>query len=173
MPVYLVYICAAALLIGIAALLFFFLRARRNKTNNGMPSDEPRFVKLILHEHSCTAEENEYELVRTEKGVRISNFFGNWWDAGEGVHSRKNCLAKRRGGSMELYDELVGKLSDIGVMDWDGFDETDPDVCDGGGFWLEIELEDGRIITASGMNAYPKGYNELISILRGLFEKKE
>lgn len=170
MPQQILYIILGAFaLLALAAVLFFVFRKRLA----AKPSKTAlRFKKLILHEHGCTAEENEYELLKTENGVRISNYFGNWWDAGEGVHSRKNCLAKRRGGSQQLYNELAELLGSLGVASWNGFDETNPHVCDGGGFSLEIELENGETIFARGMNAYPPHYQELVSRLQGLFDRQ-
>ena len=181
------------MLIMIAALCYFYnmrllrKKARRKKMKSRSRIDcvqsskgvlsllngELAFTRLILHESGGSAEENEYELVKTEKGVRISNFFGNWWDSSEDVQSRKNCLAKRRGGGVHLYKELAERFGKLGVEAWDGFGERNPDLFDSDGFWLEIELEDGRTITASGSNAYPPNYYEFIDILRGLFENKE
>ncbi|MBR3298230.1 MAG: hypothetical protein IKI64_03395 [Clostridia bacterium] len=131
-----------------------------------------RFAKLVLHEYGSTAEESEFELIKTVDGLRISNYFGNWWDEGKGEHSRKNCLAKRRRGSMELYNELTDELGRLNIASWNGFNENDPDVCDGMGFWLELELENGERICASGMNAFPPDYHVLAAKLHSLFESK-
>lgn len=173
MQFYLWLIIGSAAAILLAAICFVCWRGFRRRVEKKQSCGELRFTKLILHESGCVAEENEYELVKTEKGIRISNFFGNWWDSGEGVHSRKNCLAKRRGGGMQLYEELAKRFGELGVEAWDGFDETDQNVLDGDGFWLEIELEDGGTVSAHGTNAYPPNYHEFIGILRGLFEKRE
>lgn len=167
MPDYawIIAICAASVLLAalIAAAII------KKKISKRADSGALRFTKLLLHEYGCTAEENEYELIKTEKGIRISNYFGNWWDEGNAEHSRKNCLAKRRGGNMELYTELSEELGRLGVASWNGFDETDENVCDGGGFWLDIELEDGGNIHARGANAYPQNYHKLLDRLKGLF----
>lgn len=131
-----------------------------------------RFNKLVLHEYGSAAEESEYELIKTDDGLRISNYFGNWWDEGKGEHSRKNCLAKRKRGSMELYNELAEELAALDVASWNGFRENDADACDGVGFWFELELENGERISASGMNAFPPDYNELAAKIHSLFENK-
>ena len=70
---------------------------------------------------------------------------------------------------MELYTELSAELGRLGVASWNGFDGTDDNVCDGGGFWLGIELEDGDNIHARGVNAYPPNYHQLLDRLKGLF----
>lgn len=172
MPPYLWVIipCSVCVLFG-AVFAAYRIKTKRKKQLVG--NGELRFTSLLLHEYGCTAEESEYELIKTERGIRISNYFGNWWDDGDGEHSRKNCLAKRRGGNMALYDELCAEFESLGIASWNGFDETDDDVCDGGGFWLDIELENGDRIHARGMNAYPPNYSYFIERLRSLFGAKK
>ena len=171
MPDYawIIVFCAVSALIAAFIAAVVIKRKRRKRADNG----DLRFTKLLLHEYGCTAEENEYELIKTEKGLRISNYFGNWWDEVDGEKSRKNCLAKRRGGNMALYNELSSELGRLGIASWNGFDETDENVCDGGGFWLDIELEDGGNIHARGSNAYPPNYHQFLDRLKSLFGETE
>ena len=60
----------------------------------------------------------------------------------------------------EDYMSMLSQLATEQRMDkWDGFDKINKRVLDGESFSLEIVLADGRIINASGSNAYPKNYN--------------
>ncbi|MBR5947095.1 MAG: hypothetical protein IKZ82_00420 [Clostridia bacterium] len=160
----------AIVIILAAAFGIYFDRKKRHRS---ITFAALRFKKLVLHEYGRTAEENEYELIRTEKGLRISNYFGNWWDDDNGERSRKNCLARRRSGSLELYGEIVKDFERLDIASWNGFNETDPDVCDGQGFWLEIVLDNGSLISARGINAFPPNYRKFIEMIHGLFDNKE
>lgn len=161
--------CALTAATSVLIALFVSKRCKRLKRE----SQSLAFKKLVLHVRSTMVEENEYELIKTDKGLRISNYFGNWWNEDDADRSRKNCLAKRRGGSLELYNALLKDLDRLGIASWNGFNETDPNVSDGGGFWLEIELENGELISACGTNAYPPNYYEFIEIVRGLFSERK
>jgi len=43
---------------------------------------------------------------------------------------------------------------------WNGFDRVDRTALDGTDFDLKIHYEDGQTLSASGSNAFPKGYKE-------------
>jgi len=53
---------------------------------------------------------------------------------------------------------LAGVVEEYGLERWDGFNDSQPDVLDGEGFWLEIRLTDGTHILARGDNAFPEDY---------------
>ena len=46
------------------------------------------------------------------------------------------------------------------VHNWDGFRGINRHVCDGSGFTLDIDYEDGREVSAHGMNKFPSGYRD-------------
>lgn len=168
---HLLWLILISIVILIFAAIFVYFRTRKKRSMDALGA--LRFRKLVFHEYGSTAEESAYELIKTETWLRISNYFGNWWDDGEGEHSRINCLAKRRRGSIELYNELAKEFGRLDIASWNGFDARDPNVCDGEGFWFALELESGEFINACGMNSFPPNYREFIEILHGLFANKD
>ena len=65
---------------------------------------------------------------------------------------------------------LERAVEDYGLERWDGFDESEPDVLDGEGFWLEIRLTDGTSIRARGDNAFPEGYFEAMGTIQDILD---
>ena len=61
-------------------------------------------------------------------------------------------------------------VEDYGLERWDGFDESEPNVLDGEGFWLEIGLTDGTHILARGDNAFPEDYFEAMDALQRILD---
>ena len=68
-----------------------------------------------------------------------------------------------QGMDSETADALMRIIDEYDVPRWDGFDESEENVLDGEGFWLEIALTDGTRITARGENACPENYFPAIS----------
>ena len=68
-----------------------------------------------------------------------------------------------QGMDSETADALMRIIDEYDVPRWDGFDESEENVLDGEGFWLEIALTDGTSITARGENAFPENYFPAIS----------
>lgn len=70
-------------------------------------------------------------------------------------------------------NELMQALSELVVIhnirNWDGFRKHDSAVLDGYSFGLNVGLQDGTEITASGSNCFPKGYGEARSAINDLF----
>lgn len=76
--------------------------------------------------------------------------------------------------SLEGFADLIREL---GLSSWNGFRGNNPNVLDGSGFGLSVSYPDGRSISASGHNAFPKDYgkrtNELCRYLNGLLEETD
>lgn len=70
-------------------------------------------------------------------------------------------------------EELMQALSELvalhNIRDWDGFRKRNSAVLDGYSFGLDVGLQDGTEITASGSNCFPDGYGEARSAINDLF----
>lgn len=71
----------------------------------------------------------------------------------------------------ETVLENLGNIVSRHHLDqWNGFDKTNGMVLDGEGFSLSITLADENRITASGDNAFPKGYTDVKREICALFD---
>lgn len=72
---------------------------------------------------------------------------------------------------------LADLIRELGLSSWNGFRGNNPNVLDGSGFGLSVSYPDGRSISASGHNAFPKDYgkrtNELCRYLNGLLKETD
>ena len=77
--------------------------------------------------------------------------------------------------NLEEIKEFSQKLEESGVFEIDGFDthrDLGKHVLDGGdGFKLALVLSDGRTITSTSTNTYPKRYQEVSQVLHEFFEQ--
>ena len=71
----------------------------------------------------------------------------------------------------ETVDELTRIFEEYDVASWDGFSRYSRDVLDGEGFRLEIYLNDGSYILATGDNAFPENYHEVIGQWEEILKK--
>lgn len=67
----------------------------------------------------------------------------------------------------ELDEETIEKISQLfaeqNVDSWDKFNRRAKGVLDGSGFSFSADYEDGKHISASGDNCFPKHYGEVVS----------
>jgi len=70
---------------------------------------------------------------------------------------------------MAEADALAALMDSHDLWSWNGFDKVDKRVLDGTGFDLNIRFADGKELTASGSNAFPKGYNEAKEAIKAYF----
>ena len=68
----------------------------------------------------------------------------------------------------QIADELVRMIDEYDIRDWDGFDESNPEVDDGEFFYFSAVLADGTSIYAHGENAFPATYDPAASIMEGM-----
>ena len=68
----------------------------------------------------------------------------------------------------QTADELVRMIDEYDIRDWDGFDETNPEVDDGEFFYFSAVLTDGTSIYAHGQNAFPATYDPAASMMEGM-----
>ena len=66
---------------------------------------------------------------------------------------------------------LIDAMNNCKVTTWDGFDEVDKYVLDGGGFSMGLTLPDGKRISVHGSNAYPNDFGSFHSTVSSLFDK--
>lgn len=63
--------------------------------------------------------------------------------------------------------ELEKIVEECNVRKWNGFSKTARGVLDGEGFSLYLKYSDGTTVSASGSNAFPKGYGDFELKLQG------
>ena len=131
-----------------------------------MPSNIMKFKRVTLSETGTMAATMEYELIKTDSGVRISQYYGPW-NYHKGT-DREDCLEKRKEGNDDLYIEIAGKFDKLGIPEWNGFSKSASGVLDGYSFSFEAELMDGSTITAYGSNAYPESYRKVVELIRSV-----
>ena len=64
-------------------------------------------------------------------------------------------------------------IAQYGLMSWDGFQESNPDVLDGESFILHLAFSDGKEVQAWGDNAFPDGYDEAAARVDAIFTQEE
>ena len=62
--------------------------------------------------------------------------------------------------SEEIFNRINEWVDEYNIKSWDGYNMTQENVMDGGGFGLTITLATGETISAHGSNAYPEGYRD-------------
>ena len=85
----------------------------------------------------------------------------------EGVKEEK---ARTVAVDADFVEKLANVLNEHDVPGWNGFDERDPDIMDGIGFFLRVVTEDGAKVEAVGYMEWPDGYNEAAAAIHNLFE---
>lgn len=73
--------------------------------------------------------------------------------------------------SVKQMKTLESILAKYHVGRWDGFQENDNSVFDGGGFNLSITMKNGNEISAEGYMKWPKNYSKVVAELDSFFEK--
>ena len=124
------------------------------------------FKRSTLSETGTAASTYELEVLKTDSGVRVSEYNGPWnyWDD----TSREDCLQARVEGGEDLYQKIALQCSAFGLRSWNGFSKSDPHALDGTMFSFEATLTDGTTISAHGSNAYPDHYRAFVEYIRSL-----
>lgn len=71
--------------------------------------------------------------------------------------------------TQEEANVLSGLLDTYDLWGWSGFDKADLRALDGTAFNLFIRFEGGESLSASGSNAFPKGYAEAKMAIEAFF----
>lgn len=67
--------------------------------------------------------------------------------------------------------ELERLIGAQGLWAWNGFSGSNDFLLDGESFSLYAAFADGDVLTAHGNNAFPEGYSDGASAIRGVFER--
>lgn len=119
------------------------------------------FVSFRVSEQGTTAQHDVYEAQRTEDGVRMSHYLAEYsWSYETDDYAETRLEETTVDGGEALYLYLAGLFRECGVTDWDGFQGSNSHVLDGKMFSFEATLADGTTVSASGSNAFPKGFRE-------------
>ena len=90
-----------------------------------------------------------------------------------GWHAELSLLAREKEYVLEMTEAEAEELAAIvrrhELNRWNGFDRVDRTAKDGTSFDLNIRYEDGQALSASGSNAFPKGYREAHEDIIGFF----
>ncbi len=77
----------------------------------------------------------------------------------------------------KALEGLADRIRELGLASWNGFRRNNRNALDGYGFGLSVSYPDGRSISASGYNAFPRDYGkrtgELCRYLNGLLEEAD
>lgn len=82
------------------------------------------------------------------------------------------CAYEIRDVALDAEDAaaLRALIDECDLWSWNGFSRSSSDVLDGEWFSLSAAFGDGTQLSASGSNAFPKGYREGAAEIRGFFE---
>ena len=133
--------------------------------NENAQGEEMDFKFIRLSENNSSAEDYVYEAAAEEDGGVTLVYYTAFGYASD----ERNMVREIHAGE-DVRKEIARLLSECGVKAWDGFSESDPDVLDGSGFSLSIELADGSSIDAYGSNAWPENYYAFSGYLKGMLE---
>ncbi|MBO4534357.1 MAG: hypothetical protein J5755_00290 [Clostridia bacterium] len=68
---------------------------------------------------------------------------------------------------------VLALLNDCSVLKWDGFDGPHPKgVLDGTMFRFQLDLGDGRVVTAHGSENFPSHFHDLTAGLYAIFREQ-
>lgn len=114
------------------------------------PLEQPLELVGFTYRSSGMDSSTRMVLEKAENGTKVT------LELNYGIHTAETVVE----------DDLLGQLSALATehrMDlWDGFDMADRRVLDGEMFEVSMVTADGRILFASGSNAYPDNYHEVI-----------
>ena len=69
-----------------------------------------------------------------------------------------------------ILEQLTDLCARHNIDRWDGIDEVNREVLDGSGFSLYVKYDDGKRISAHGMNAWPEGYRAFVKEMYTILE---
>ena len=72
---------------------------------------------------------------------------------------------------LAAVDALMQIVDEYDLARWDGFSESNDQVLDGEGFWLEINLTDHTSILARGDNAFPENYFPAVGAMQEILDE--
>ena len=129
--------------------------------SSGVETDgEPMDITVFSFSHTASNAEECYRFQVSREGDEVRLYAEELFYGGRVADTAIDAAV------LEQLCELAGTY---GVADWDGFDKTKRNVRDGSGFALELLLEDGRTVSASGSNAFPENYAEVRGEIRALY----
>ena len=73
----------------------------------------------------------------------------------------------------DFIEDLENLIKEYKLNNWDGFHKSDKNVLDGNGFSFIVNYENGKSISASGYEKYPKDYSQVENAISNLFYKKQ
>ena len=125
------------------------------------------FTSITISESGSRGFTDEYELLRTEDGARLTLYSGSW-KYKDGA-DREEYVRFRVEGGEDFYKELLELLKTYKVGNWNGFTGSNPKgVLDGKQFTMSGTVNGETRIYATGSNNFPKQYRDFLKALDGL-----
>lgn len=160
--IFIIIIAAVIVSLIIAGLIYFF-KTRNIGAGGTIPPENPEntepmdFQFISLTENNCSAIEEVFEIEKTESGVKLSKIYLN-------ISNDERQVVREINGDKTLLRNIQEKLGDYGVEKWDGFHGANPpDILDGSSMSFNCTMSDGRKLSASGSNNFPKNYGAVRS----------
>ena len=130
------------------------------------------FKSFRLSITTDAAGEDIYEAICEEDHTTLQHYhLLQFWDSSLDDYAEQRFDEVSVEGGEELTKQILDLLNEYDISSWDGFYESDDNVCDGGGFSFSLILGDQTEISAGGSNAYPKGYTGFKNSLYELIKK--
>ena len=149
-------LCAALL------LLLCGCRAAQESSSVAEVDSEAMDITLFSFSHTASDKEECYRFRVSCEGDEVRLYAEELFYGGRVADTAIDAAV------LEQLGELLGTY---GVAGWDGFDKSKRNVRDGSDFALEILLEDGSTVSASGGNAFPENYAEVHGEIRALYKE--
>ncbi len=121
---------------------------------------------IVFYTTGFSSDKMVWEATKTKTGIHMQSYTTSIADFN---NMNKNVRIDFEG-SQELYESINSLIDKYKVVEWNGFDEDNPEVQDGTFFSLEIVLENDETVTAQGYMVFPEHYNEFVSEFTHLFK---
>ncbi len=161
-------ITASMLTLGSCSLLddFFSLKIWSIFEQNDVKDEDDMkaqdFESIIIDINGTEAATQEYEVLRTADGVRISYYYGPWNYSDD--EPKEDYLEMRTEGGSELFERVLGLVNDCKVKKWDGYSKSASGVLDGESFSFTAVI-DGKELSGHGSNSFPGGFRDFTNAL--------
>lgn len=127
------------------------------------------FEVIEIRLRGSEAGDDVCKVTKTENGVLLQHYRAiSYWDTTIGDTKEEITPIHETEGDMEMLKRAQRIAGAYNIAEWDGFNESEPNVLDGTMLIFYAKLADGTEINASGSNAYPKNFSEFQRAIRNL-----
>ena len=152
----------SAALCAVLLLLLCGCSATQEPSSEAKAGGEPMDITVFSFSHTASNAEECYRFQVSREGDEVRLYAEELFYGGRVADTAIDAA---------VLEQLCVLAGTYGVAGWDGFDKTKRNVRDGSNFALEILLEDGSTVSASGSNAFPENYAEVHGEIRALYKE--